>query len=76
MRKTLYQLFFATVTSAEFLQIGSGDCDDFDEVNNGTFEFGIDCMQSCYDQGYFLVSWNGNCYCEENPEGDECNNYT
>jgi hypothetical protein len=59
-----------------FTEIGQGDCDDYDEITLGRKPSALECMQDCYDRGFFMASWNGNCYCEENPKSYPCQTYT
>jgi hypothetical protein len=47
------------------------------EVGNGSFSLGLDCANSCANDGYWMASWNGSCYCEMNDQYDyECDSYT
>jgi hypothetical protein len=75
MRKLFYLLLLRSVT-AEFVEVGPGDCDDYDEITLGRKPSALECMQDCYDRGFFMASWNGNCYCEENPKDYPCQTYS
>jgi hypothetical protein len=66
--KKFYSLLLS-MASAEFIQVGDGDCQDFEQIELGSKSSGTECMSNCYDRGYFMATWNGNCYCESNPEG-------
>ena len=57
--------------------IGSGDCNEYNEESYGNKDSGLDCALTCANAGFWMASWNGHCYCEENPHEDTiCSSYT
>ena len=58
--------------------IGYGDCNERDEISKGSTT-SEECIQKCFDSGYWMMSWNvrGYCYCEANDEDDmTCDSFT